>query len=132
MNHHFEPWYPIYRLYIQRWPMKDFFIRAEAEANNPGNFSSDMSRETYSDSRIFKTDHDFHLNTGLGEEPLRYPPVEVYCVTGEFPGADQSEFFFIALHSDGQHEDWVVHKPAGSWKGIKTLMERIGCDIPHY
>lgn len=133
INHQFDAWYPVTRQYIELFTPKIylFHIQHTAKASNPGNFSADMSRETYSDSLIFYSDHDFHHSPGSGTTDLPYPPKEVYCVVGEFSW-DQTEFFFVALHADGQHEAWVVHKPSGYWKGIRSLMDRIGCDMPRY
>jgi len=129
----YQQWRAISDQYIDTFkPMEHFVLHASAQASHPEKFTPGMSYKTFSDSHIFQTDRDFHLNDGIGVSPLPYPPVAVYCVVGEFFFDDQTEFYFIALHTDGQHTDWVVHTPTGFWKGIRKLMDRIGCDIKRY
>ena len=107
-------------------------IKAWAKASLPANFSRDMSKKTIGDSSIFQVDDDLRRQPGSSSLLLPYPPVEVYCVVVDELMDDQTAFYFVALHSDGQHSDWVMHTPNSSWKGIRTLMDRIGCDIARY
>lgn len=127
-----QHWRVVSDQYIALFPMHGFVMHAHAKASQPKNFSSDMSDETYSDSLVFQNFENLQGGESMGRSPLPYPPVEIYCVVGEFWGDDQTEFFFVALHSDGVHSDWVVHTPTGSWKNIRNLMDKIGCAIARY
>ncbi len=132
-THPLQPWQAVTDQYLQNfgYPRIHFYYRARVKASHPEKFLSYMSRETYSDSLIFKTNHNLHAGDGAGKADLTYPPKEVYCVTGEL-SYDQSEFFFVALHTDGPDQAWVVHKPNASWDNIRKIIDEIGCDIPRY
>jgi hypothetical protein len=103
-----------------------FAFTANTKASQPQNFTAAMSDKTYSDSLDFQIYENFYGERVKGISPLPYPPVEVYCVKGQFELV-QSIFFFVALHSDGVHSAWVVHTPPGSWNYHKILMDKIGC-----
>lgn len=103
-------------------------ISAHAFASHSENLTPDMSYKTISDSLVFQADEDFNGEPGKGESPLPYPPIEVYCVVAH-SSMDQTEFFLIAMHTDGQNSAWVVHDLRVNGKMFRTLIERIGCDI---
>jgi hypothetical protein len=106
-------------------------ITAHAKASHPENFTPNMSAKTISDSLFFHTDEDFNGELGKGESPLPYPAVQVYCVVVKI-GLDQTEFFFVALHTDGQNTAWVVHDLPVNGKQFRILIDRIGCDITRW
>jgi hypothetical protein len=109
------------------WSDDPFFVfTAHTKASKPQNFTSAMSDKTYSDSLDFQVYENFYGERVKGISPLPYPPVEVYCVKGQFE-LEQSIFFFVALHSDGVHSAWVVHTPPRPWNYHKILMDKIGC-----
>lgn len=116
--------------YIHMWgPFASIYnITAHAKASEPQLFTPEMSKKTISDSRLFKTDENFYHDPGSGISPLPYPPVQVYCVAIKI-GLDQTEFFFVALHTDGQNSAWVVHDLQVNGKMFRNLINRIGCDI---
>ena len=103
-----------------------FAYTAHDKASQPQNFTPAMSDKTYSDSLVFQVYENFVGERVTGLSPLPYPPVEVYCVKGQYEMV-QSIFFFVALHSDGVHSAWVVHTPTGSWNTHKIYNEKIGC-----
>jgi hypothetical protein len=119
--------------YIHMWGQfaSIYQITAHAKAREPQLFTLEMSQKTISDSLFFQTDENFNHDPGGGRSPLPYPAVQVYCVAVKI-GMDQTEFFFVALHTDGVHSDWVVHTPTGSWKGIRRFLDQIGCAIARY
>ncbi len=126
-------WRSVTDQYIHMWGQfaSIYQITAHAKASEPQLFTPEMSEKTISDSLFFQTDENFNHDPGGGIYPLPYPPVQVYCVAVKI-GLDQTEFFFVALHTDGQHSDWVVHTPTGSWSGIRRLLDQIGCVIARY
>ena len=103
-----------------------FVFTAHTKSSQPQNFTPAMSDKTNSDSLDFQVYENFYGERGKGISPLPYPPVEVYCVKGQFE-LEHSIFFFVVLHSDGVHSAWVVHTPPGSWNYHKNLMDKIGC-----
>jgi hypothetical protein len=103
-----------------------FSYTAHDKASHPQNFTSAMSDKTYSDTLDFQVFENFVGERVTSQSPLPYPPVEVYCVKGQYEMV-QSIFFFVALHSDGVHSAWVVHTAPGAWNTHKISMDKIGC-----
>jgi hypothetical protein len=103
-----------------------FRYTAHDKASQPQNFTSAMSAKTYSDTLDFQVYENFVGERVTGISPLPYPPVEVYCVKGQYEMVN-SIFFFVALHSDGVHSAWVVHTPPGVWNTHKIFTDKIGC-----
>ncbi len=99
---------------------------AHVKASRPQEFTEAMSDKTYSDTLDFHVYENYIGERVMGGPPLPYPPLEVYCVTVQF-GMVQSEFFFVARHSDGVHSAWVVHTATGMWNTHKIFMDKIGC-----
>ena len=99
---------------------------AHDKASRPQEFTPTMSDKTYSDTPDFHVYENYTGERVTGGSPLPYPPLEVYCVKVQF-GMVQSEFFFVARHSDGVHSAWVVHTAPGLWNTHKTFTDKIGC-----
>ena len=114
-----------YRRMLGRGSLQ-FQYTAHDKASQPEKFTPAMSYKTYSDSLVFDVYENFVGERVKGTSPLPYPPVEVYCVKGQYDGVS-SIFFFVALHSDGVHSAWVVHTAPGLWKTHYISMEKIGC-----
>ena len=115
-----------YRRMLGSSGVLSFRYTAHDKASQPQNFTSAMSDKTYSDTLVFQIYENFVGERVTGVSPLPYPPVEVYCVKGQYDMV-QSIFFFVALHSDGVHSAWVVHTPPGAWNTHKIFMDKIGC-----
>jgi DNA-binding transcriptional regulator of glucitol operon len=99
-------WRMVTDQYIHMWGKfaSIYQITVHAKAREPQLFTREMSQKTISDSITFQADESFEgLHLG-GETPLPYPPVQVYCVAVKI-GMDQTEFFFVALHTNGVHSD---------------------------
>lgn len=105
---------------------RSFAYTAHDKASQPQNFTPAMSDKTYSDTLDFQVYENFVGERVTGPSPLPYPPVEVYCVKGQYDLVS-SIFFFVALHSDGVHSAWVVHTAPGVWNMHKISMDKIGC-----
>lgn len=105
---------------------RDFRFTYHSKASQPQNFTPAMSNKTYSDTVYFHVYENYIGERVKGGSPLPYPPVEVYCVKGQF-FSTQSIFFFVARHSDGVHSAWVVHTATGAWNTHKIFVGEIGC-----
>ncbi len=108
-----------------------YSISADAIATHPENLTPSMGGRTISDSIVFKAHEDFSGGPNIGTAPMPYPPVEIHCLVIHH-SLDYTEFLLVAIHTDGQNSDWVLHDLPVNGKQYRNLINRIGCDITHW
>ena len=100
-----------------------------AHAMSPINFSPGMSSETYSPNVSFQTARSQGRDFAADHQTLPYPPEEVMCVLLEVDG--QNELVYVALHSNLNNNDWIVHISPEPWGSpvLQSHLSSLGCSL---
>jgi hypothetical protein len=111
-------------------PRSSNSIQRLVPADSPGNFTAQMSKSTFGNGNYFKS--NFHSITTpvewLGQKPLPYPPVAVWCVRLQPTDDHYPAIVFVVQHEDDYHAEWIVHDPAaGTASVLADNLITLGC-----
>jgi hypothetical protein len=96
-----------YISYLRETGHPSYHVESSASANQPANFTSTMSAETFSDTLLFQTSSNINPSFSAELEPMPYPPEEVMCVL--LHDGTQLQLVYVALHNNLYNADWLVH-----------------------
>lgn len=136
-----------YLQYPATVPQPPYGVQRIAQASQPWNFSADMSGASFGDSVIFRTTHNQLApepawpletmtsgspHTGMqGEQPLPFPPRELWCVRLGRVASGDTRVVFVALHENLYNADWIVHeaRPDVTMPALLADLSAVGCDL---
>lgn len=108
-------------LAVQNSSTLQLAVVSTAHANQPWNYTPDMSQATYSSSDVAYSDYADNLWCVL----LRYNSSE-----GTSPGSGYT-LIFVALRTDLYNSDWAVHETGilSSDPKFADVLSKVGCQL---
>lgn len=118
-----------YISYLRETGHPEFRLQSSAIAAQPGNFTFNMSTESFSESIIFQTTYNTNAQLAVDLAPMPYPPDEVVCAL--LKGDTQQQLVYIALHNSLYNADWIVHISPDPWgsPAIQSSLDLLGCTL---
>lgn len=118
-----------YLAYMRTTGQATYRLIAYSTASQPGNFTPEMSAESFSDSVIFQTTTNTSAQYFAGLQLMPYPPEEVVCVL--LDGGRSPELVYVTRHSSLYNADWIVHISTDPWNSLnlQSSLASIGCNV---